>query len=145
MYPSETFEVFIGTGTISPQIIESDAQKETIIKKLDMEGLPDQYAQFFIDVPVSLKPEYETNCPLALQNHSGVPTQISGRFVLNFEIIRRAYYTPDPSKRWFPSDQVVLSNQDDFQLMDILDLDAIEFPTLLQYLKLQNYYLLLTL
>ena len=37
-------------------------------------------------VPVNIKDSYEANTALALQNHSGVPTQIEGRFIPKYAI-----------------------------------------------------------
>lgn len=123
-YSSETFEVFIGTDQLPPQIVETEKQRENIIKALNVpEGMREQY---FVNVPVSLKKFYTANILLALQNHSGVSTQIQGRLVQNLRLVQEAYY--EPIKPWFPVQQVTLSNSDDFQLIELLDIDAIEKP-----------------
>lgn len=123
-YSSETFEVFIGTDQLPPQIIETETQKASVVKSLNVpEGLRSQY---FVQAPMSLKKFYVANIMLALQNHSGVSTQIQGRLVQNLRLVQEAYY--EPSKSWFPTQQVTLSNSDDFQLIELLSMDAIEKP-----------------
>lgn len=125
-YSKETFEVFIGTGSMSPKIIESEVQKSILIRQLDMEGLPDMYQEYFIKVPETLRPQFKINLSLALQNHSGVPTQVAGRLIQNMEIVREAYYKPE--KKWFAEDFVTLSNKDNYQLIELLNLENIEYP-----------------
>lgn len=124
-YSKETFEVFIGTGTIEPQIINSEQQKQNIIKSLNMEGT-NLYEKLFEKVPVSIKKFYIQNINLALQNHSGVPTQIKGRFLQDITLLTKSY---SEEERFIFSQQVLsLSADDDIQLIDYLIEENIVYP-----------------
>lgn len=124
-YSKETFEVFTGTGTLSPCIISSDEHKQLLLNQSGLEGLENNYKNLFIQVPESLRPQFLTNIALALQNHAGIPTQISGRLIQNMELIRESYYQP---KLWFPENHITLSNKDDYQLIEFLQKENIEHP-----------------
>lgn len=124
-YSKEMFEVFIGTDTLNPQIIESDKHKKSILKVLN---LPAEIADsYFVEVPESLRPRFEENIYLALQNHAGVSTQVQGKLVTNLNLIQDAYY--ENKHPWFPDYQVTLSNRDDVALWDYLLEDNIEERT----------------
>lgn len=122
-YSKEKFEVFVGTGTVSPCIVKDAAHKALLIKKISMEGLPDSYELLFRQPPLSIKKVFEGNIALALQNHCGVPTKIEGRLFSNMDIVKKVLNFDPP--QWFPDTTFSLSNKDDFNLMDVIDLNAI--------------------
>lgn len=111
-YSKETFEVFIGTATLEPKVIESAEQKQMIINQLK-----ESYSEdLFIQVPVTLKTQYQRNIVLALQNHSGVSVQLAGRFLKNLNVLKESYTNDEPS--WFIQDQITISSGDEVEIQD---------------------------
>jgi hypothetical protein len=128
-YSKETFTAFIGTSTISPQFVENEKEKETLIRRMgfnSLEDLPEVYSKYFIEVPETLRSVFLTNFNLGLQNHAGIPTQVEGRFVTNLEIIRSSYRA-NPSG-WFDGISYELSNLDDIELEEFVNVENIQFP-----------------
>lgn len=122
-YSKEMFEVFIGTDTLKPQIIETQEQKDVLVNALGMAGLKSLVDRYFVKVPVDLKKPFLQHIELALQNHAGIPTQVQGRLVTNLSLVQDSYYKPE--RRMFSFDQITLSNNDDFQLIDAINSDII--------------------
>lgn len=124
-YSKERFEVFIGFKQYEPCIVEGEKHKQQIIKQLGLEGT-DMWQDYFVNPPVSIKKLYLTNINRALQNHSGVATQISGRFLKNLNILINSYYDDEP--KIFSQDKITISNGDDVQILDFLIEENIRFP-----------------
>jgi hypothetical protein len=129
-YSKEKFEVFIGTNLIDPMVIENQSEKESILRRLKVDGIEfdgEEFGEkFFRKVPINLKKAFRTNPMLALQNYCGIATSIKGRFLRNLKVLIDSYY--ENEKPWFPQSQVALSNGDSVELMDYLDVKNIEHP-----------------
>lgn len=116
-YSSEKFEVFLGGGVITPCIIESEEQKNSILKKLGILGTG-QEDQFFIMVPINLKKFFETNIILAIQNHAGRSTVVSSSFMSNLTFLYQSYTEDIPPI--FQSFELEASTADTTQLIEYL-------------------------
>ena len=127
MYSKEMFEVFIGTDTINPQIIETEEQKNVLLRATSSYNLSGLQDKLFVKVPENLRQQFQTNINLSLQNHCGIPTQVQGKLITNFQLIRDSYYEDD-AHRWFSTTQATLSNGDNIGLMDYVNVDRIENP-----------------
>ncbi len=116
-FSKEKFEVFIGAGVILPEIVESEEHKKKLLSSISMEGTGRE-EEFFRKVPVNLKPYFKTNIVLALQNHCGVPTNLSGAFMSNMKLLYDSY-TEDilPILQSF---ELEASTADDTQLIEYL-------------------------
>lgn len=114
-YAKETFEVFIGAGSVEPCLINSEEQKKKILQLANLDGTG-QEDQFFRKVPINLKKQFETNIVLALQNHCGVPTLIQGSFMVNQRYLRESYV--DYLPYYFQTEVLTASTEDDTQLSE---------------------------
>lgn len=110
-YSKERFTVFVGNGSFEAQIIDSAEQQFKLSHEL---GVPNP-DEFFLQVPVSLKPQFEQNIVLALQNHCGVPTMIEGAFMSNTSVLIRSYKALPP---YFTTETVVASTEDNTQIIE---------------------------
>lgn len=110
-YSKEKFTVFIGNGSFEARVIEDKEQMNRLYKELDVSN-PDE---FFLQVPVSLKSQFEQNIVLALQNHCGVPTMIEGAFMSNTSSLVSSYRD---LPLYFTSETLTASTEDDTQLIE---------------------------
>lgn len=126
-YSKEKFEVFVGAGQIEPRILNSPKEKDLILRQLKLDGISDVIGgEYFEEVPTSLKKFYTANISLALQNHSGIPTQIQGKFLKNINIFTTTYKLDLP--KFFYQDEITLSTGDDVELIEFVDVDSIDYP-----------------
>lgn len=125
-YSKEMFEVFCGYQQISPTIVQNREHRRALVKqtKLDKVSARD----LFEKVPVTLQEQFEKNIYLAIQNHCGRSTSMRGTFITNYEIVKRSYDYERPTPLRAGLDSVVLSSEDDSQMWDIVDFEAIENP-----------------
>lgn len=87
-FSKEKFKVFIGAGSIEPCIIESEDQKNRVLHSANLDGFEDQYIK---EVPVNLLPAFKENIVLSLQNHVGIPTNMSSSFMPNMKYLYDSY------------------------------------------------------
>jgi hypothetical protein len=93
-YSKEMFLVFIGASNIDPKILED---REEGIALLQRAKIPvEDFDYYVIEVPVSLRKQYENNIIRSLQNHSGIPVQVEGRFLKNPKHLTDSYLDPTP-------------------------------------------------
>ena len=123
-YSSETFKVFIGAGTVSPCIITSDEQQKMVMKNAGLLGTG-QEELFIRNVPMNLKTLFDTNIVLALQNHCGVPSNMTSGFITNMSLLYDSYV--DNIKPILQSFELEASTADDTELIEYLIQDNIEF------------------
>lgn len=125
MFSKEKFEVFIGAGAAEPCIVESEEQKKRVLMaaKIDMTG---QEEHFFRKVPINLRKAFERNIVLALQNHCGVPTNMSSAFMPNLKYLYDSYVSEEVIKPIFQSFSLEASTADDTRLIEYLIEDNLE-------------------
>ena len=123
-FSKERFRVFIGAGAVSPQIITSEDQEKKVLQQSKVWGTG-QEESFFRMVPINLRESFERNIVLALQNHCGVPTNMSSSFMSNMKFLYDSYV--NDIKPIFQSFQLEASTADDTQLIEYLLEDNIEF------------------
>lgn len=116
-FSQEKFTVFIGSGSSEPCIITSDEHRKRILKHANLDGTG-QEDSYFLEVPVNLKPQYEANIVLALQNHSGVSTNMSSSFMPNLRFLYESYV--DDILPVFESETVEASTDDNTQIREYL-------------------------
>lgn len=87
-FSKEKFKVFIGAGTIEPCLIESDDHQKKVLHQAGLEGFEKEY---IYEVPVNLLPNFKANVVLALQNHCGIPTNMSSSFLPNMKYLYDSY------------------------------------------------------
>lgn len=124
-FSKDKFEVFIGTGVVEPIIIESEEQKLKVLQTAGLYGTG-QESQFIKQVPVNLKPSFESNIVRALQNHCGVPTMLSSSFMSNMRFLYESY--TDTIKPIFQSFELEASTGDHTQLIEYLIPSNIQYP-----------------
>lgn len=124
-YAKERFEVFIGAGTVEPAIIEGEEHKKKIIKAGNLETSGD-VESFFRLVPVNLKKQFESNLPLALQNHCGVATPLQGSFMINLKFLYQSYDENLPLV--FQSEELEASTDNDTQLIEYFMPENLQLP-----------------
>lgn len=122
-YSEEKFTVFIGAGSLDPKIIDNEEEKKFIIKSLNL--TEELASNLFLQVPCSLRRQFETNIVIALQNHCGVPTNIQGRFISNIKPLIDSYTEIPPI---LISDELEASTADDSNLIENILIDNIQFP-----------------
>ena len=124
-YSEEKFEVFIGSGSAEPCIIESDEQRTRIFDAIGVLGTGEENT-FIRHVPVNLLKNFKDNIALALQNHCGVPTMVAGSFMSNLKYLYESYTEDIPMI--FTTDKIEASTDDDTQIIEYLIPKNIEFP-----------------
>lgn len=125
-YASEKFEVFIGSGSAEPCIIESDAQRTRLFEAIGVLGTGEE-DKFIRFVPVNLLKNFKANIALALQNHCGVPTMVQGSFMSNMKYLYESY-TESTEEPLFTTDNIEASTDDDTQIIEYLIQQNIKFP-----------------
>lgn len=116
-FSPEKFTVFIGSGSSEPCIITSDEHKKKILQHAGLDGTG-QEDSYFLDVPVNLKPQFDANIVLALQNHCGVATNMSSSFMPNLRFLYESYV--DDILPVFESENVEASTDNDTQIKEYL-------------------------
>lgn len=130
MFSKEKFEVFIGAGAVEPCIITSEEQRKRVLYTAKIAETGEE-SQFFRKVPINLRKSFERNIVLALQNHCGVPTNMSSSFMTNLKYLYDSYVTEDVIPPIFQSFSLQASTADDTQLIEYLIPENIrnsEFP-----------------
>lgn len=123
-YAEEKFEVFIGSGSAEPCIIESDEQRTRIFDAIGILGTGEEDT-FIRHVPVNLLKNFKDNIALALQNHCGVPTMVQGSFMSNLKYLYESYTEDIPMI--FTTDKIEASTDNDTQIIEYLIPKNIEF------------------
>lgn len=118
-YSKEKFEVFIGAGNVEPCIVESEEQKQAVLKMANVLGTGEE-DQFIRKVPVNLKKSFQTGIYLALQNHCGIPTHIQGQLMSNLKYLKESYVDEKMIPPVLQSFELQASNADDTQLIEFL-------------------------
>ena len=118
-YASEKFEVFIGSGSAEPCIIESDEQRTRIFEGIGVLGTGEE-DKFIRFVPVNLLKNFKANIALALQNHCGVPTMMAGSFMSNLKYLYDSYINPMDYVPMFTTDSIEASTDNDTQIIEYL-------------------------
>lgn len=125
-FSKERFEVFIGAGVVEPCIIDSEEHKQTLLRTAGVLGTASEQ-DFIRSVPVNLLKSFQSNIVLALQNHCGVPTNISSSFMNNLKYLYDSYVTSDEIKPILQSFSLEASTGDDTQLIEYLIPENIQF------------------
>ena len=124
-YAKEKFEVFIGSGSAEPCIIESDEQRTRIFDAIGVLGTGEE-DKFIRFVPVNLLKNFKANIALALQNHCGVPTMVQGSFMSNLKYLYQSYVEDIPMM--FSTDNIEASTENDTQIIEYLIPNNIQYP-----------------
>ena len=122
-FSKEKFEVFIGSGTVEPCIIESEEQRLKILNSAGILGTGEEEA-FFRKVPMNLLKSFKTNIILAIQNHCGVSTMMSSSFMSNMTYLYKSYVD---LPKMFQSEFLEASTEDDTELIEYLLVSNIEY------------------
>ena len=123
-YASEKFEVFIGSGSAEPCIIETPEQKTRLFDAIGVLGTGEEET-FIRHVPVNLLKNFKDNIALALQNHCGVPTMVQGSFMSNLKYLYDSYTDNIPII--FTTDNIEASTDDDTQIIEYLIPNNIQY------------------
>lgn len=123
-YSKETFDVFIGAGSVEACILTGETQRETIMNSLGIAGTGEE-EHYIRHIPVNLRKQFTDNIVLALQNHCGVPTMLKGAFMSNLRTLFQCY--DDDIKPIFTSFKLQASTGDDSRIIDNLIYDNIEY------------------
>lgn len=124
-YASEKFEVFIGSGSAEPCIIDSEEQKTRIFNAIGILGTGEE-DKFIRHVPINLLKNFKDNIALALQNHCGVPTMVQGSFMSNMKYLYESYVEDIPNI--FSTDNIEASTDDDTQIIEYIIPNLIQYP-----------------
>lgn len=124
LFSKERFTVFKGCGNAEPCIITDDDHKMRILRNAGILGTGEE-DDFFVEVPENLRPAFEQNIVLALQNHAGVPTNMSSSFMSNMRYLYESY--TDEIQPVFTSFQLEASTGDDTELMEHFLPNNVEF------------------
>ena len=124
-YASEKFEVFIGSGSAEPCIIESDEQRTRLFQAIGVLGTGEE-DKFIRFVPVNLLKNFKANIALALQNHCGVPTMVQGSFMSNLKYLYESYTEDIPNI--FTTYDIEASTDNDTQIIEYLIPNNIQYP-----------------
>lgn len=124
-YAQEKFEVFIGSGSAEPCIIESPEQRTRIFDAIGILGTGEE-DKFIRFVPINLRKNFNDNIALALQNHCGVPTMVAGSFMSNLKYLYESYKEDIPNI--FTTDNIEASTDDDTQIIEYLIERNIQYP-----------------
>jgi len=125
-FSKETFRVFIGCGSLQPCIIIDDDHANRCLGNAGVLGTG-QEKDFILSVPINLRPQFETNIVLALQNHCGVPTALSSSFMNNMKFLYDSYVDESVIPPILQSFELEASTADDTQLIEYL------IPAFIQY------------
>lgn len=126
-YSKEMFLVFTGGSTLDPKILENREEGEALLQRAKI-PLED-FDHYVIEVPTSLKKQYEHKLIRALQNHSGVPVQVEGRFLKDLKYLKASYTNSEPPV--LRRDKIEASTGDNTRLIDnviIANLINVERP-----------------
>lgn len=126
-YSKERFEVFIGCGEVEPRIIENEEQKNFCLRTAKIAGTG-QEETYFRKVPLNLKKSFITNIYRALQNHCGVPTMVSGRFMSNLKYLYSSYVEENEIPPILQSFKLQAVMEDDTELIEYLIEENIMYP-----------------
>lgn len=126
LFSKETFDVFIGCGAVEPCIITSEEQKLKLLQSAGVLGTGEEET-FIKHVPINLRKSFETNVVLALQNHCGVPTNMSSSFMSNMKYLYDSYVGEDVIKPILQSFYLEASTADDTELIEYLLPNNIEY------------------
>lgn len=125
-YSKEKFLVFCGAGQTEPCIIDSLEQKSGVLQAA---GIPPENSEhLFEEVPETLRPYFQGNIYLAIQNHCGRATSMKGTFMHNLTLLKSAYC--DGLKNPLITPKVTISNKDDSQLSDFINTALFEHTDL---------------
>lgn len=124
-YATEKFEVFIGSGSAEPCIIESDEQRTRLFQAIGVLGTGEE-DKFIRFVPINLLKNFKSNIALALQNHCGVPTMVQGSFMSNLKYLYESYTEDIPNI--FTTSDIEASTDNDTQIIEYLIPNNIQFP-----------------
>jgi hypothetical protein len=122
-YSEEKFLVFIGASNVDPRILTDKEEGELLLKRAKLPV--EDFDSYIIEVPESLRLQYEHNLIRSLQNHSGIPTQLAGRFLRNPKHLLDAYTNEEPQV--LKQLQIEASTGDDYQLIDNVILDNLVY------------------
>ena len=123
-FSKEMFKVFIGAGSVDPVIVESDEEAQVLLKRANILGTGEE-SNFIVEVPINLKPLFQANISLAIQNHCGIPTNLSSSFMTN---LRYYYDSLEPNlPHVFSSEVLEASTGDDHQLIEDFIPSNLEF------------------
>lgn len=123
-YSSEKFEVFIGAGTVPPAIVNDEEHRNLLIENSGLKGTG-QEESFFRKVPKNLRKLFETNIVLALQNHCGVPSNMSSGFMTNMNVLYDSYV--NDIRPIFQSFDLEASTEDNVELIEYVIKENIEY------------------
>ena len=123
-YASEKFEVFIGSGSAEPCIIESDEQRTRLFQAIGVLGTGEE-DKFIRFVPINLLKNFKANIALALQNHCGVPTMVQGSFMSNLKYLYESYTEDIPNI--FTTYDIEASTDNDTQIIEYLIPNNIQY------------------
>lgn len=123
-YSKEKFEVFIGAGTVAPAIVQDEEHKKLLLENSGLVGTG-QEEKFFRKVPKNLRKLFEQNIVLALQNHCGVPSNMSSGFMTNMNILYESYV--NDIRPIFQSFDLEASTEDNVELIEYVIRENIEF------------------
>ena len=121
-YTENRFEVFFGYGELLPCIVKDEEHKQKLLKSLPATGTD----RFFELVPLELKDHFKKNIYLAIQNICGRPTDLKGSFITNYEPVKNSYTVESESP--LLQESVVVSNKDDHEIKNVIDVTKIEHP-----------------
>lgn len=124
-YSSEKFRVFIGCGAAQPCIVESEDQERRLCQSINVDGTGTE-ANYFMDVPINLRGQFEANIMLGIMNHCGVAVGSSSSFMPNLRFLYEAYV--DDILPVFSTEELVASTEDDTQLIEYFMPWAVTYP-----------------
>lgn len=127
-FSKETFMVFVGAGACEPCIVDSEEHRLKLLKTAGILGTGEE-DNFILKVPINLRPSFERNIVLALQNHCGVPTNISSSFMSNLKYLYESYVTEEEILPILQSFVLEASTGDDTQLIESLMPENIQYET----------------
>lgn len=124
-YSKEKFRVFVGYGAAQPCIVESEDQEKKICQSINIDGTGTE-VNYFMDVPINLKPQFEANVMLGIMNHCGVAVGSSSSFMPNMRFLFESYV--DDIIPLFSSDELVASTEDNTELIEYFLPFAVRYP-----------------
>lgn len=83
IYSKETFEVYQGDSVRTPYVVSAEKPKDPLAD-----------SDLYIKVPLNLKPFFEMDCELALQDHCGIVTKSTTTYVKNPKKIQEGLILP---------------------------------------------------
>ena len=118
-YSKEMFKVFIGCGMSEPCIIKDEAHLHKILQGCQLLGTG-QEDEFIREVPINLLENFKRNPVLALQNHCGVPTNITSGFMPNMKYLYNSYQDETVIPRVMQDYTLEASTGDDTELREFM-------------------------